>query len=74
MHKIGGQYLEDGAPAIKFDSNTKVIFEIEEDIHQVRADLLSEQVLMKEISTFENYDYLLCDGEDPYQTVISNPS
>lgn len=70
LHKIGGQYLEDGAPAFKFDNNTKVVFEVEEDIHQVRAYLLTEQVLMKEITTFENYDYLLCDGEDPEGNVF----
>lgn len=70
LHKIGDQYLGDGATPFKFDNNTKVVFEVEEDIHQLRADLLSEQVAMKEITTFDNYDYLLCDGEDPAGNVF----
>lgn len=70
LHKIGGQYLEDGAAPFKFDNNTKIVFEVEEDLHQVRAHLLSQQVAMKEITTFENYDYLLCDGEDPEGNVF----
>jgi len=28
------------------------------------------QVLIKEISIFKNYDYLLCDGEDPEGSVL----
>ncbi|SHF98420.1 VOC family protein [Pedobacter caeni] len=85
LHKIGDQYLEEGAAPFKFDNNTKVVFEIDEDIHRVRTTLLSEGVSMKEVTTFEGYDYLLCDGEDPEgnvfqikqrkpRTVISNPS
>jgi catechol-2,3-dioxygenase len=70
LHKIGDQYLEDGAAPFKFDNNTKVVFEVEEDIHQLRAYLLSQQVSMKDIITFENYDYLLCDGEDPEGNVF----
>ncbi|RQO70076.1 lactoylglutathione lyase [Pedobacter sp. KBW06] len=70
LHKIGDQYLEAGAAAFKFDNNTKVVFEVEEDIHQIREYLLREKVLMKEIKTFDNYDYLLCDGEDPEGNVF----
>ena len=65
LHKIGGQYLDKSKGSFKFDNNTKIVFEIEEDIHQLRAQLLNKNVLLKEIKTFDNYGYWLCDGEDP---------
>lgn len=65
LHKIGDQYLDKSNGEFKFDNNTKIVFEIEEDINKVRADLLDKNVLLKEIKTFDNYNYWLCDGEDP---------
>ncbi len=50
---------------ISFDNNTKIVFEIGEDINKVREELLNQNVFMKEIKTFDNYDYWLCDGQDP---------
>ncbi|MFM9837503.1 MAG: hypothetical protein ACKVOQ_04520 [Cyclobacteriaceae bacterium] len=68
LHKIGEQYLE-GA-AFKVDNNTKVVFEIDEDIFQLRMDLLKGGVSLREIKQFDGYDYLLCDGEDPEGNVF----
>lgn len=65
LHKIGGQYLAQIKSGHKFDNNTKVVFEINEDIHATRQLLLEQKVLMREVKTFDHYDYWLCDGEDP---------
>lgn len=65
LHQMGAEYLAKIEPGYKFDSNTKIVFEIEQDIHLVRNDLIREQVLMREVKTFDNYDFWLCDGEDP---------
>jgi catechol-2,3-dioxygenase len=70
LHKIGDQYLGNSNDESKFDNNTKIIFEIEEDINKVRAHLLDKNVLLKEIKTFDNYNYWLCDGEDPEGNVF----
>jgi len=70
LHKIGDQYLNDREAAFKFDNNTKIVFEVDEDIHQVREQLLSENVPVKEIKTFANYDFFVCDGEDPEGNVF----
>ena len=64
LHKIGDQYLEDRKEEFKFHNNTKIVFEVDEDINNVREHLLNENIFMKEIKTFDNYDFLLCDGED----------
>jgi catechol-2,3-dioxygenase len=70
LHKMGDQYLDKIKDGYKFDNNAKIVFEIEEDINKVREWLLDQNVFMKEIKTFDNYDYWLCDGEDPEGNVF----
>lgn len=65
LHKIGKEYLDNSEGELKFHSNTKIVFETGEDIHQLREQLLNKGVKLKEIKTFDNYRYWLCDGEDP---------
>ncbi len=36
LHKIGDQYLDKSKEAFKFDNNTKIVFEIYEDIKKVK--------------------------------------
>lgn len=70
LHKIGQQYLDTGQGEFKFDNNTKIVFELDENIYDVRESLLKQGVLLKEVVSFENYDFLLCDGEDPEGNVF----
>ncbi|HJW15981.1 MAG TPA: hypothetical protein VJ499_02625 [Flavisolibacter sp.] len=65
LHKIGEQYLDKNKGAFKFDNNTKIVFELDEDIYKIRESLLNQKVLIKEVKTFENFNFLFCDGEDP---------
>ncbi|CAA9201102.1 VOC family protein [Flavobacterium collinsii] len=70
LHKIGDHYLAQIKSGYKFDNNTKIVFEINEDIHALRQVLLDQNVLMREVSTFDTYEYWLCDGEDPEGNVF----
>lgn len=70
LHKIGEQYATEGQEPYKFDNNTKIVFELEEDIHQTREKLLAQNVSLQEVKTFDNYDFWLCDGEDPEGNVF----
>ena len=70
LHKIGDPYLAQIKSGYKFDNNTKIVFEINEDIHALRQVLLDQNVLMREVSTFDTYEYWLCDGEDPEGNVF----
>lgn len=70
LHKIGEQYMDDNTGVFKFDNNSKIVFEIQENISEVRSHLLAQHVAMQEIKTFENYAYWLCDGEDPEGNVF----
>jgi len=70
LHKIGDQYLAKIVDGYKFDNNVKIVFEIDQDITDVRQRLLNQNVFMKEIKTFDDYNYWLCDGEDPEGNVF----
>lgn len=70
LHKIGDEYLEKIETGYQFDNNTKLVFEIDLNIETARNELLSRNVQMREIKTFENYDFWLCDGIDPEGNVF----
>ncbi|WP_264523819.1 VOC family protein [Flavobacterium sp. N502536] len=70
LHKIGAPYLAQIKSGYKFDNNTKIVFEIDEDIHALRQVFLDQDVIMREVNTFDTYDYWLCDGEDPEGNVF----
>lgn len=70
LHKIGEPYLDSNQDEFKFDNNTKLVFEIENDIYKIREQLIKENVVLKEVITFDNYEYWLCDGEDPEGNVF----
>ena len=70
LHKIGPQYLNKENPTAKVDNNTKLSFEIFEDIHAFREKLISMNISMREVKTFEQYKYWFCDGEDPEGNVF----
>jgi hypothetical protein len=53
-----------------FESNTKLVFEIEENIYVMRELLLQKNVKMREVKQFDGSDYLLCDGEYPEGNVF----
>lgn len=70
LHKIGDEYLEKIETGYQFDNNTKLVFEIDLNIETARNELLLRNVQMREIKTFENYDFWLCDGIDPEGNVF----
>ena len=70
LHKIGKEYLVDNEADWKVDSNTKLVFEIKEDIHEVRARLVAQNLTLQEVKTFENYGFWFCEGEDPEGNVF----
>ena len=70
LHKIGLGYTAAENPAPVCESNTKMVFEVGEDVVALRDKLLQAGVLMREIKTFPNYGYWICDGEDPEGNVF----
>lgn len=70
LHQIGDQYLENIEAGYLFDNNTKLVFEIDIDIESARNEMVSKNIQMREIKTFENYSFWLCDGTDPEGNVF----
>jgi len=69
LHKIRDEYLNEGAPE-RVENNTKIVFEIDEDIFVVHKKLEANSIALKEIKTWENYPYWVFDGEDPEGNVF----
>lgn len=70
FHKIGDQYLDKIEAGHTFDNNTKIVFTVDVDIELARNEFLSKNIQMREIKTFDNYDFWLCDGTDPEGNVF----
>ncbi|MBB6272503.1 putative enzyme related to lactoylglutathione lyase [Pedobacter cryoconitis] len=70
LHQIGQQYWDESKGTFKFDSNAKIVFEIDQDINEMRTHFVKQNVEMKQIKTFDNYGYWFCDGEDPEGNVF----
>ncbi len=64
LHKIGSNYTDISNNSF-IESNTKIIFETDADIHQLHTILLTKGVAVKDITSFTNYPYLLFIGQDP---------
>lgn len=68
LHQVGEAYRNSETQA--GETNTKMVFETSEDLHQLREQLLQRQVVLGELKTFPNYPYWLCDGKDPEGNVF----
>lgn len=67
LHRIGIPFRDS---AITEESNSKIVFEIDEDIHQVHQRLTQQGVRLREVQTFPGSDYWFCDGQDPEGNVF----
>lgn len=70
FHKIGKKYMEQIEHNHQFDNNTKIVFEIDDDLELIRKEFIEKNILMRELKTFDNYNFWLCDGIDPEGNVF----
>lgn len=70
LHRMGQQYFDKNGKLFRVENNVKIVFQVDDDIHYLREQLLAQQVSMREVKTFDNYGYWLCDGEDPEGNVF----
>ena len=68
LHKAGKGY--DNAAGFKAHRNSKLVLEVDGDIFTLREQLFNEKVIISAVKTFDNYNYWLCDGEDPEGNVF----
>ena len=71
LHRIGKEFRRENPPQqFKVNNNTKLVFMVQQDIFALRISLLHQNVTIREIKTFDNYDFWICDGEDPEGNVF----
>lgn len=70
LHKIGDSYIDKIKADHTFDNNTKIVFQIDIDIETARNELISKNIQMRPVKTFDNYLFWLCDGTDPEGNVF----
>ena len=62
FHRIGETFRND--LPFRAESNTKLVFNINDDLYEYRKILIAKGVKMNAIKSFEGIDFLFCDGED----------
>ncbi len=62
FHRIGKAFRND--LPFRAESNTKLVFNINDDLYEFRKILIAKGVKMNTIKSFEGIDFLFCDGED----------
>lgn len=67
LHKIGAGYIQSND---KQENNSKMVFDIADNIFTVHKELVAKGVALREIKTWDNFPYWVCDGEDPEGNVF----
>ena len=70
LHKTGDEYADKIEGSLHSDSNTKIVFDIDTDIYLLYEQLTGKNVSLREIKTWDGFDYIICDGEDPEGNVF----
>ncbi len=67
LHRVGPAYRRPGATT---ESNAKLVFAVDRDLAELRAELIGRGVAMREIKAFPPLTGALCDGTDPEGNVF----
>jgi hypothetical protein len=70
IHKIGQGYEPEDGKAFRAESNTKLVFSINNNLEDFRQRLVDNGVVMSAVKSFEGINSLFCDGEDPEGNVF----
>ena len=70
LHRVGRQYRVDDVNSWKVETNVKLVLVVTLEIAELRAELVSKGVPMKEMKSYPGFPGPLCDGEDPEGNVF----
>jgi len=70
LHRIGRPYRVADASSWKVETNVKLVLVVTRDIAELRAELVTKGVPMREIKSYPGFPGPLCDGEDPEGNVF----
>jgi catechol-2,3-dioxygenase len=70
LHRVGRPYRVADASSWKVETNVKLVLVVTRDIAELRAELVTKGVPMREIKSYPGFPGPLCDGEDPEGNVF----
>lgn len=70
IHKIGHGYEPNDGEKFRANSNTKLVFSLNENLDLFRKQLVEKGVVVGDIKSFKGINSLFCDGEDPEGNVF----
>jgi predicted enzyme related to lactoylglutathione lyase len=70
LHRVGEAYRVDDPSSWQVETNAKLVISVTRDLRELRAELLSKGVPMREIKSFPGLTGPLCDGTDPEGNVF----
>ena len=70
LHRVGRPYRVADASSWKVETNVKLVLVVTRDIVELRAELVTKGVPMREIKSYPGFAGPLCDGEDPEGNVF----
>jgi len=70
FHKIGRSYIPHNEEGFRVNSNTKIVFRIDQDLATFKQELLDKGVALKNTKSFKGINSLFCDGQDPEGNVF----
>src|SRR6266498_5146076 len=70
LHRVGTAYRGINPSSSHALNNVKLVFETDNNLRQLRVDLIRSNVIMKDIIYFGNSPCLYCDGQDPEGNVF----
>lgn len=54
----------------KFDNNTKIVFAVDINLYMIRKKFIEKNIPMRDIKSFDNYNFWLCDEIDQQGNVF----
>jgi predicted enzyme related to lactoylglutathione lyase len=70
LHRAGKPWRVDDGEEWQAESNVKLVFSVDRDLKELRAELIARGVPMRNIKSYPPLTGLLCDGTDPEGNVF----
>ena len=70
LHRVGRPYRVVDAGSWKVETNVKLVLVVTREIAELRAELISKGVPMREVKSYPGFPGPLCDGEDPEGNIL----
>src|SRR3954464_15152865 len=70
LHRVGRPWRVEDPSDWTVESNAKLVFTVDRDLEELRAELIAKGVPMRPIKSYPPLTGPLCDGEDPEGNVF----